>query len=173
MKRLSLVLVFVLLLGISLNVMAAEGRLNHSETIVVQANVAPYARIEWGDEYPAEFSGAANERKTGKYYFALETNCRVGFTLYTTALTQTVNGVVYEVDRNGIHWGIKKLPGKGNYGPNQGTGAHNWYRGRQLQDIGKTEYYLDFQATTGPNISDQYAGTYTANVTITITSLDS
>jgi len=105
--------------------------------------------------------------------FALETNCRVGFTLYTTALTQTVNGVVYEVDRNGIHWGIKKLPGKGNYGPNQGTGAHNWYRGRQLQDIGKTEYYLDFQATTGPNISDQYAGTYTANVTITITSLDS
>ncbi|NMB45500.1 MAG: hypothetical protein GX998_03715 [Firmicutes bacterium] len=172
MKKLFLVLAFMLALGMGANVMAAEGPLNHSETITVQATVAPYAKIKWGDEVPAKFSGAANEQTQGYYYFTLETNCAVGFALDTTALTQTIDDVVYEIDRRGIQWGVKKLNrGSGFYGWLTGTRDHNHWRAKEFQDIGITDYYLTFRATTG-NISDQHAGTYTANVTITITSLE-
>lgn len=170
MKRLGLLLALMLVLGIGMNAIAAEGPLNHSETITVQATVAPYAKIQWGDEYPAQYSGAADETQKGKYYFTLESNCKVGFALDTEALTQVIGEDVYKISK-GIRWGVKKIDA-GFYGWLGGTGSHRFWANTAIQDIGTNDYYLTFEAATG-DISDQYAGTYTANVTITITSLDS
>lgn len=173
MKRMSLALALILVLGMGISVMAAKGDPIHSESITVEAYVAPYAELVWDDEhkYPAQYSGAANERPMGEYGFTLETNCKVGFTLQTTALTQTVDGVDYEIDRKGIHWSIWKPELGPTWGPGAGTGYHGWYKNRTLQGIGKQDWRLRFWATSGA-ISDQYAGTYTATVTITITSTE-
>lgn len=170
-KGMFVVLALVTFLSFNLAALAGEGPLRYSERITVQATVSPYAKITWGDEVAARFSGAASETKTGRHYFNLETNGKVGFTLDTTAFTQEVDGVTYEIDRRGIHWGVVRVAGGGNYGPGQGTGHHGWYTNRMLQDIGAQDYYLYFKATTGANISDQYWGTYTADVTLTITAL--
>ena len=114
-------------------------------------------------------SSSTNIFAEGGRNFELETNCPVGFILETTPISQTVNGVTYEL--NNVKWSIYEFHA-GNFGPLPGPGTHGYFSDSQLQNIGKKSWLLKYKASTGENISDLHSGRYSGNVTVTITSLN-
>lgn len=164
------------------------------DTAQLKAYVTPYAKICFGSQLTKSgndyvvadttkgliFSGRGNEEKEGKIIYTLETNCDVYVDGFGTAFKGNTYG-------NFLATAYKLIPANDNGSVNPGlvdgwrsinaagyvwapeAFDHKYVPATGSQQTGNPGVYeVAFKATTGPNISSQRAGNYTATYTVTV-----
>lgn len=176
-KTMVVLLICCLVLAISGSIFANEGEItgdrltaNVRDTVQLSAYVTPYASVKFNTPQALTFSGVPNETKEGAVTYTLETNCDVNADGYGTAFQGNTHGdflqTWYECDPGDVYndaliW--REAP--------QTAGATIWapdgFDAKYVKDATQ-DFTIRYKATTGPNISSQWAGNYSATYTITI-----
>lgn len=144
-KYLVILVALVMVLGLSGMAMAALD----SKTIAVTASVADFAEITSVTITVDPFSGAANELKSGSGVIHVEANRNVSTAVSTTNLSQIIGLVTYTIPTTVTIGGGSSV--------SQGISG------------GKAAHTVTVSGTTGA-ISAQAAGSYSATVTVTVSS---
>ena len=161
-------------------------------TATLRAYIAPYAHLWFdapyyikgnvGSDTRLNFTGQANETKYGFVRYNLETNCDVNVDGFGTAFVgNTFKDDIldtwfnlYPVNDNANANVDDPLPTPPDW--RQVINGYVWapeaYDHKYIKGTagnpGVGHYRVDFKATTGPEISSQRAGGYTATYTITV-----
>lgn len=158
MKRLVLLTVICLMVVAVGTAFASEGNITkgsaQSATVNLTATVLPYASVNWlSDATTLVFSGAPNETKTGSVTAVIESNCDIYTELTGTAFTNGNYSLFTEWQHPNGGWyhipGDTCIPSISN-------------------SIGVESFSVNFQATTGSQISSQAAGDYNGSLTLTV-----
>lgn len=158
MKRIALLLMVCLVFVMVGTAFAAEGNISPtvgvSDTVILNAEVLPYASVVWSNPTALVFSGAANETQNGSVTATIESNCEIYAELTGTAFTDGTFSLLTEWEHP--------------------IGGPNWHVAGDLctptisNSMGVQSFPVNFRATTGTSISSQAAGAYTGSLTMTV-----
>lgn len=163
MKRFALLLMVCLVFVMVGTAFATTGPITpsagQSAKVTLNANVGNFASITAGTPSTLSFTGDPKETKRGSVDFTIESNCDINTELIATKFANGADTLKTEIqDQLGVFHEI--------------TGGSLTLNDSYLYlPNGTRTVTVNFQATTGLNISSQAAGDYKADLTMTVYSL--